>query len=106
MTTENQAPEGALRAAFESWALHTPPDERTNWEVFQAGARAALAAPAPQAARDPVAFVHWPQSGPPRLVWYSNKELYAAIAAKRHNDHVPDLLLYPAAPQTKEPTNE
>lgn len=50
---EVQAPEGApdLRTAFESWALHTPPDERTNWEVFQAGASAALAAQ-PQAARE------------------------------------------------------
>lgn len=46
MTEKFQAPEGGrdLRTAFESWALHTPPDDRTNWEVFQAGARAALAA--------------------------------------------------------------
>lgn len=48
MPTEKKTPqpdEGApdLRAAFESWALHTPPDERTNWEVYQAGARAGLA---------------------------------------------------------------
>lgn len=35
MTADN------LRTAFESWALNTPADERTNWEVFQAGARAA-----------------------------------------------------------------
>lgn len=39
----------ALRKAFESWALSTPADERTNWEVFQAGARAALATPQPLA---------------------------------------------------------
>lgn len=55
---------------------------------------AALAQPAAQA--EPVAFVHWPLNGPPRLVWYSNKALHEAIEKgnKAQNAYVPDLLLY------------
>ncbi|MEN9885567.1 MAG: hypothetical protein RL758_145 [Pseudomonadota bacterium] len=100
MTTENQAPEGRhdLRTDFESWAQSTPPDERTNWEVFQAGARAALAAQ-PQA---PVALTDWqiqaiglempasPQPG--RLLRFAR----AAIAEFCRVNGL-------AAPQTKEP---
>lgn len=62
-----------------------------GWQQY----REALAPPP-----EPTAFVHWPLNGPPRLVWYSNKALHAAIEASRkaQNGHVPDLLLYAAAP--------
>lgn len=46
---------------------------------------------------EPVAFVHWPLSGGPRLVWYSNKALEAAIL-KAYEGHQADLLLYAGAP--------
>lgn len=51
----------------------------------------------------PVAFVHWPMSGAPKLVWYSNKALEDAIR-KAYDDHQPDLLLYtrPQQPLTDE----
>ena len=42
---------------------------------------------------EPVAFVHWPMSGPPRLVWYSNKALENAIQ-KAHEGYQPDMRLY------------
>jgi hypothetical protein len=72
-----------------------------HWQTW----RAALAAhEAEQAAEaQPVAFVHWPMSGAPRLVWYSNKALEDAIR-KARDDHQPDLLLYtrPLEPLTDE----
>lgn len=46
---------------------------------------------------EPMAFVHWPLSGPPKLVWHSNKALEDAII-KSHEGHQPDLLLYTAQP--------
>lgn len=48
------------------------------------------------AGAEPVAFVHWPLNGPPRLVWYSNKAMHEAIEKgnKAQNGYVPDLLLY------------
>lgn len=48
----------------------------------------------------PVAFVHWPLNGPPRLVWYSNEALQSAMTARGTNGHIPDLLLYAAPPES------
>lgn len=48
----------------------------------------------------PTAFVHWPLNGAPRLVWYSNDALHAAIR-KAHEGPQCDVMLYahpPAAP--------
>lgn len=50
-----------------------------------------------QAMREPVAFVHWPIHGAPRLVWYGNKPLGAAII-KSYEGHQPDMLLFAAPP--------
>lgn len=58
-----------------------------------------------QAGAEPVAFVHWPLSGPPRLVWYSNKALDAAIL-KTYEGHQPDMLLYTHPPARVPLTDE
>lgn len=54
-------------------------------------------APQPAHSGEPVAFIHWPINGPPRLAWYSQKALNDAIL-KTYEGHQPDVELY-TAPQ-------
>lgn len=54
-------------------------------------------APQPAHSGEPVAFIHWPVSGPPRLVWHSQKALNDAIL-KGYKGYQPDEKLY-TAPQ-------
>ena len=49
---------------------------------------------------EPVAFIHWPINGPPRLAWYSQKALNDAIL-KAYEGHQADVKLY-TAPQPVE----
>ena len=49
---------------------------------------------------EPVAFIHWPINGPPRLAWYSQKAPNDAIL-KTYEGHQPDVKLY-TAPQPVE----
>lgn len=78
-----QAPEGGddLRTAFESWAQRTPPDERTNWEVFQAGARAALAAQPQAVATLPA------QEAPAAVPMCSEQAVLHALTMARSETH-------------------
>ena len=67
-------------------------------EVHRRFARAVLARwGQPARSGEPVAFIHWPINGPPRLAWYSQKALNDAIL-KTYEGYQPDVKLY-TAPQ-------
>lgn len=72
-----------------------------NAQTLHDFARAVLARwGQPAHSGEPVAFIHWPINGPPRLVWYSQKALNDAIL-KTYEGHQPDVELY-TAPQPVE----
>lgn len=58
------------------------------------GFRDGVASLAASAGSEPVAAIHWPIGGPPRLMWHSNAALHAAIR-KAHEGHQSDVPLYP-----------
>ncbi len=76
-----------------------------HWAEYEPGKLIAALDALEQAMREPVAFVHWPIHGAPRLVWYGNKPLGAAII-KSYEGHQPDMLLFAAPPaQQAQPTD-
>lgn len=77
-------------------AEHYWDHEHVSALYWKAG-RASLAA---SAGSEPVAAIHWPIGGPPRLMWHSNAALHTAIR-KAHEGHQSDVPLYthPSPPE-------
>lgn len=86
---------GGYSATAHKMAVRSTP-EQAKADAIAAWNTRHLAEQAAEA--QPVAFVHWPISGAPRLVWYGNKALEDAIR-KACDGHQPDLLLYPRPQQ-------
>lgn len=103
--TDSKEREAIARAM---WSLMREHEDRCDEELedlepshpiwaYADAARASLAA---NAGSEPVAAIHWPIGGPPRLMWHSNAALHAAIR-KAHEGHQSDVPLYdhPSPPE-------
>lgn len=92
----------AFSAVYESMCERPITNRELAWRCYRAALASAPTEPMSAPTAEPVAFVHWPISGPPRLVWYSNAALEDAIL-KTHKGYQPDLLLYATPPSAATP---
>lgn len=95
MTDQNQLLREAAQKMIDAI------NKADHWEDL-GDAKSGLLTALAQPAEAPTAFVHTPLSGPPRLVWYSNKALESAIR-KASEGPQPDVLLYTTPPASQEP---
>ena len=112
---QNTVPAEWLEQAYrEGWTAcrdaETIGEEAEDWAFGNSTANSRMidaqqAAPQ-QGAQEPVAFIHWPVNGPPRLVWYSKKALNNAILKTHEDGYKPDVKLYSAPQPAPAPLSE